>query len=165
MTLREKNRKKLESSGVSMKSFSLFALTLSFTLLSNSLMADCFEDFRALQDKKKVNLIKQREVTISSVKEIAKLRQAEQKAVKNYINYLSFKFDGDNSLHIVNQQYQNKSDKTSLGYKISVDDQGDESTVHYYIKIDVGLEDVAYPILYRSWSNQSPEKDFLCETF
>ncbi len=144
-----------------MTSFVLFSLTV----LSQTLQAGCFEDFRLLQDKKKVNLVKMREATVHSTKEIAKLREAEQKAVKNYINYLEFKFDGENSLHLINQQYQNKADKTSLGYKISVDGQGDESTVHYYIKIDVGLEDVAYPILYRSWSNQSPEKDFLCETY
>ena len=133
---------------------------------SSAVYADCFSDFRALQNKEKVVLVLKREIEIKSKKEFKNLREAELKAVENYVSYQNFKFDGENSLFITNRQYQSKDQyKSSLGYKITVTDGGDESNVHYYIKIDVGMEDVAYPILYRVWDNQSPERHFLCRTY
>lgn len=145
-----------------MKKISILFLLLSFSSFANT---TCKNDFYFLQNKKEVSLVKKRDIEIKNVKELKNLRSAELKAVNNYINYLDFKFDGDNSLFISNSQYQLKKDGSSIGYKISVTDGGDESQVNYYIKIDVGTEDVAYLILYRHWDNQSPERDFLCETF
>jgi hypothetical protein len=72
-------------------------------------------------------------------------------------------FNSDISLTVTTQQYQSKKNGESLGYKISVSDGGDESSVDYYIKIDVGMEDVAYLILYRVLHNQSPERDKRCQ--
>lgn len=127
--------------------------------------AGCVDDFRYLQDKSKVTLKFMREVEVKSKSELKTLRSAEFKAAQNYISYMNFKFDGDNSLFVKNEQYQTKdAHKSSVGYRMSVTDGGDESTVRYYMKIDVGMEDVTYPILYRIWDNQSPERDFLCET-
>jgi hypothetical protein len=147
-----------------MKKISLLIVVAFLT--QSVAMADCFSDFRLLQNKEKVVLKLMREVEIKSKKEFKNLRSAELKAVENYVNYQNFKFDGENSLLITNRQYQSKDQyKSSLGYKITVTDGGDESNVHYYIKIDVGMEDVAYPILYRVWDNQSPERDFLCQTY
>ena len=143
-----------------------YVLTALFLILANNAFAGCMEDFRYLQDKSKVSLKKMRDVEIKSLKDLKNLREAELKAAKNYISYLSFEFDGDNALYIKNEQYQTKDiHKSSVGYRISVTDGGDESTVRCYIKIDVGMEDVAYPILYRVWHNQSPERDFLCQTY
>lgn len=141
-------------------------LAILFSIATTSAFAGCYEDFRYLQDKSKVSLKFMREVEIKSKKELKNLRSAELKAVENYIKYQDFKFDGDYSLFVKNEQYQTKDQhKSSVGYRISVNDGGDESNVRYYIKIDVGMEDVAYPILFRSWDNQSPERDFLCETY
>lgn len=141
----------------------LFSLVLFST---KGAFASCYEDFRSLQDKSKVALKLMREIEIKSKKEFKKLRTAELKAVENYISYMNFKFEDDYSLLIKNEQYQTKDKyKSSLGYRITVTDGGDESSVRYYIKIDVGMEDVAYPILLRVWDNQTPERDFLCQTY
>ncbi len=146
-----------------MKNLVLSAL---FLILGSNAFAGCMEDFRYLQDKSKVSLKKMRTVEVRSLKDLKNLREAELKAAKNYIDYLNFEFSGDNSLVILNEQYKTKDAyKSSVGYRISVSGDGDESTVRYYIKIDVGMEDVAYPILYRVWDNQSPERDFLCQTY
>ncbi len=139
-----------------------FLSLLTFQAMAND---SCKSDFYFLQNKKEVALVSEREIEIKNAREFKKLKSAELKAVKNYMKYLEFKFDEDNSLFITTSQYQLKKDGTSLGYKISVTDGGDESQVNYYIKIDVGTEDVAYLILYRHWNNQSPEREFLCETF
>lgn len=143
-------------------------LVLSMLMIigTQAAMAGCMEDFRFLQDKKKVTLKFQRELELKKANEIKILREAEKKAVLNYMSYQNFKFDGSNSLFVKTEQYQEKkTNNSSVGYKISVTDGGDESNVRYYIKIDVGMEDVAYPILMRYWDNQSPERDFLCETY
>ena len=146
-----------------MKTFILSAMIL---LSANTAFAGCYEDFRHLQDKSKVSLKHMREIEVKSKKDLKKLRSAELKAVENYIEYLDFKFEDNYTLFVTNEQYQTKDQfKSSLGYRISVTDGGDESTVRYYIKIDVGMEDVAYPILFRVWHNQSPERDFLCQTY
>lgn len=146
-----------------MKKLGLIALFLVF---GSNAFAGCIEDFRYLQDKSKVSLKKMRTVEVKSLKDLKNLREAELKAAKNYIDYLNFEFDGSNSLFVENEQYQTRDQyKSSVGYRISVTDGGDESTVRYYIKIDVGMEDVAYPILYRVWDNQTPERDFLCQTY
>lgn len=125
----------------------------------------CKKDFYYLQNKKEVSLNFEREIEIKNTRDFKKLKSAELKAVKDYMKYLEFKFDEDNSLFVTTSQYKKKEDSTSLGYKISVTDGGDESQVNYYIKIDPGTEDVAYLILYRHWHNQSPERDYLCETY
>lgn len=134
-------------------------------VFSTSLYAGCVEDFRMFQNRSLTKLVPQRVVEIHSKNELKKLRSAELKAVKNYMSYLSFSFDGDNGLEVTTEQYQSIKNKESIGYKISVTDGGDESNVRYYIKIDAGMEDVAYPILYRIWDNQSPEREFLCEKY
>lgn len=146
-----------------MKTFSLSALML---ITAHTASAGCMEDFRYLQNKSKVTLKFVRELELKKAHEIKNLREAEKKAVLNYIDYQNFNFNEDRSLFVTTEQYQDsKQGNTSVGYKISVTDGGDESNVRYYIKIDVGTEDVIYPILYRAWDNQSPERDFLCETF
>lgn len=140
-------------------------LSVALLLSTNAAFAGCYEDFRYLQDKSKVSLKHIREIEIKSKKDLKNLREAELKAAENYISYMNFKFEDDYTLFIKNEQYQTKDKyKSSVGYRISVTDGGDESTVRYYIKIDVGMEDVAYPILFRVWDNQSPERDFLCQT-
>lgn len=134
-------------------------------ILSANSFATCIEDFRHLQNKKEVVLVKQREMTVGSQQSLKKLRQAELKAVKNYMEYMDFSFD-ENSLYVTTEQYRDvKTNMSSLGYKITVSSDNDESSVRYYIKIDVGLEDVSYLILYRIWDNPTPEAEFLCETF
>jgi len=45
---------------------------------------------------------------------------------------------------LTTKQFQSKNNGESVGYKITVTDGGDESSVNYYIKIDVGLEDIAH---------------------
>lgn len=145
-----------------MKTFILSAMLM---LVSNSAFSGCIEDFRFLQNKTEVKLKFMREIEIKSAKDLKKLREAELKAVTNYIKYMNFKFVDDYTLTVTNEQYQEKRTDSSVGYRISVTDGGDESTVRYYIKIDVGMEDVAYPILYRVFDNQSPERDFLCEKY
>lgn len=135
------------------------------SLLSVSAFADCKKDFYHLQNKNLVKLVDVRTVEVTQKRDFKKLRSAELKAVENYISYLNFEFDSETSLTITTEQYQSKIDSESLGYKISVTDGGDESTVNYYIKIDVGREDVAYLILYRVWHNQSPEREYLCQTY
>lgn len=132
-------------------------------VFSTSLYAGCIEDFRMFQNRSLTQLVPVRVIEIHSKSGLKKLRSAELKAVKNYMSYLEFSFDGDNGLEITTEQYRSLKNKDAIGYKISVTDGGDESGVRYYIKIDEGTEDVAYPILYRIWDNQSPEYDFLCE--
>lgn len=134
-------------------------------VFSTSLYAGCVEDFRMFQNRSFTKINPVRVIEIYSKSGLKKLRAAELKAVKNYMSYLEFSFDGDNGLEITTEQYQSLKTKESIGYKISVTDGGDESNVRYYIRIDVGTEDVAYPILYRIWDNQSPEYDFLCEKY
>lgn len=132
---------------------------------SFSTFAGCIDDFRQLQNRTLTRLVRQRVIEVHSKSELKKLRAAELKAVKNYMSYLAFSFDGDNGLEVTTEQYKSLKNDESIGYKISVTDGGDESNVRYYIKIDVGTEDVAYPILYRIWDNQSPEYTFLCEKY
>lgn len=147
-----------------MKSMILFAVFMVAALGAQSASASCKSDFASFQDKSKVELKYVRSVQLNSKKDFSNLRSPELKAVSNYMKYLEFRFEHDQTLFVETSKYQSISDKSSLGYRISVTDGGDESQVTYYIKIDVGLEDVAYPILYRFWSNQSPERDWLCET-
>lgn len=147
-----------------MKKILLFLLPI-FLTLSAKAYETCKKDFYFLQNRKEVNLFFEREIELKTVHDFKKLKSAELKVVKNYINYQEFKFDEDSSLFVSTAQYRLKKDGTSLGYKISVTDGGDESNVNYYLKIDVGIHDIAYLILYRHWDNQSPERDFLCETY
>lgn len=140
-------------------------LALSALLIGSVSYAGCVDDFKAMIDKNKTSLVKQRVIEVKSQKDFKNLRSAELKAVSNYVNYLEFVFDGSNSLQVTTEQYQTKKDQESVGYRISVTDGGDESNVRYYIKIDPGMQDVAYLILYRAWENQSPEYKFLCERY
>lgn len=136
------------------------------TFSQSAAFADCYSDFRSLVNKENVSLIDKRQIEIKSKEEFKKLSSPEFKAVENYINYLEFEFNGRNSLLISNKEYQNINQQySSLGYKISVTDGGDESKVHYYIKRNDDFKKITYPILYRVWINQTPEKVFLCQTF
>lgn len=138
-----------------------FALLLIVFLFSGNLLADCKHDFYLLQNKNEVSLKPLRQIEIKTTKDLQKLSGAELKAALNYIEYLEFQFGkeggyDDNSLFVTTRYYQSKTtNKATLGYKISITDGGDESNVNFYMKSD--------KILYRTWDNQSPERDWLCE--
>lgn len=148
-----------------MKNMFLSLAVIAGIAASGNVSASCKSDFAYLQNKDEVRLVPSRSIELTKRSDFQNLRSPELKAVSNYVKFMNFQFNGENSLTVNAKKYEEKETGSSVGYRISVTDGGDESNVVYYIKIDVGIEDVAYPILYRVWHNQTPARDFLCETF
>lgn len=75
-------------------------------IFSTSLYAGCVEDFRMFQNRSLTKLVPLRVIEIYSKSGLKYLRSAGLKAVKNYMSYLGFSFDGDNGLEVTTEQYQ-----------------------------------------------------------
>jgi hypothetical protein len=137
-----------------------FFITLLISLPS---LAGCIKDFRALQNKEMVKLVKERTIEIIRKRQMKFLIEPEVKAVLDYMELTNFSFDGDNGLAITTEQYRDRKNEMGIGYRISVTDGTEFSNVHYYIKIHEDLSAWVYPILYRVREGRSRVSEFICE--
>lgn len=132
-------------------------LLLSF-ILSSSVFAGCAEDFQFLNNKEKVKLVRDRSIEVHNKRQLRYLISAELKAVKNYMDYMEFSFDGDNGLSVTTEQYIDRKSQEELGFRIHVTDGNEHSDVRYYVK-----SNEASTILYRSWIGQRRVAEYICE--
>lgn len=135
-----------------------FLLALLTIVTSISVFAGCAEDFQLLQDKEKVKLVRDRQIDVHNKRQLRYLISAELKAVKNYMEYMDFTFDGDNGLSIVTEQYIDKKSDQDLGFRIHVTDGTEHADVRYYVK-----SNETSTILYRSWIGQRRVAEYICE--
>ena len=139
---------------------------IAFLLGAYNVSAGCVEDYRYLQNESKVSLNFVREVVLTKRTDFRDLRSPELKAVANFVKLMNFSFDGNNSLTLTNEIYQSKHEADySVGYRMTVSDGRTDLKVRYFIKIDIGIDEIGYPILYRSLESKIPEGEFLCEEF
>jgi uncharacterized protein YpmS len=137
-----------------MKMISLLILLV----MSFSSFAGCMEDFQSLQDKENVKLVKERTIEIHNKRQMRYLVDAELKAVKNYIEFREFTFDGDNGLSVTTDLYVDRKSEKELGYRVSVTDGWEHSEVRYYLKSTIN-----FPILYRVWNGQRRVSEYICQ--
>jgi hypothetical protein len=126
-------------------------------LLTVPAFAGCAEDFQALQDKEKVKLVRDRAMEVHNKRQLRYLIEAELKAVKNYMEFMDFTFDGDNGLTVTTEQYVDKKSEKELGFRIHVTDGTERSDIRYYVKANE-----ENTILYRSWLGQR-RAEYICE--
>lgn len=134
---------------------SLFVLSTAF--------ADCVEDFRYLQNKHRVKLVKERTIELTSKRQMKFLIAPEQKVVSDYIKIMKFHFDGDNGLAVSTEQYRDRKTDIGIGYRISVTDGSEFSNVKYYLKVQEETREWTFPILFRVWEGRTRVSDFICE--
>lgn len=120
--------------------------------------AGCAEDFQYFNNKDQVKLVRDRQIDVHNKRQLRYLISAELKAVKNYMAYMDFSFDGDNGLSVVTEQYIDRKSEQELGFRIHVTDGTEHSDVRYYVK-----SDEPSTILYRSWIGQRRVAEYICE--
>jgi endonuclease I len=121
----------------------------------------CHKAFGHLQNKQLVGLKPYRETTVKDEKQLKRMRDIEEHAVLDYKKYVMPQIP-EWGLELSTRQYFSKENGESLGYRVEVNG-GDEAVATFYYRIDIGMEDIAYQLLYYSWDNQSPVKEWVCE--
>ncbi len=133
------------------------------TTVEAAVPARCKADFIELQNRQKTKLKPQRVITVTAETDLSKLLRVEQQVVEDYKKYVMAQIP-DWGLEITSRQYWDKPVGETRGYRVIVDG-GDEAVATFYYRLDIGMEDVVDRLLYYTWDNESPVREWVCDGY